>query len=101
MNELFDNSTNAVCRFTGAPYQRHSETSRAAAEAIAPKLNALQQKVLDYIRSQGAHGSTDNEAQAALGMSGSTERPRRIELTKAGLLVAAGKRDSCTVWMSV
>ena len=63
-----------------APYQRHSETSRAAAVEIEPKLNALQSAVLAYIASKGPDGATDDEIQCSLGMNPSTERPRRVEL---------------------
>jgi hypothetical protein len=38
--------------------------------------------VLDYIRTHG--GATDDEVQVGLDMNPSTERPRRIELVRAG-----------------
>lgn len=66
------------------PAIRSSATSRAAAKAIAPKAPSLRERVFDCIAAQGSHGATDLEVQAALGMDPSTQRPRRIELVKAG-----------------
>ena len=48
-------------------------------------------------------GATDDEIQAALGLTGNTERPRRWELFKADLIYAAGHRVNargrkCAVW---
>ena len=82
-----------------APYVPSSDTSREAAESIEPHLNALQRKVLEFIRERGAHGATDKEIQAGLGMKGSTQRPRRIELRDAGLIQPTGmRRDGSQVW---
>ena len=72
--------------FCDAPYQAHSETSRAAAEAIEPDTSTLRGQVLAYIRQRGRYGATDDEIQVALDMNPSTERPRRIELWNAGLI---------------
>lgn len=74
------------------PYQRHSDTSRAAAEAIKPKRVSLRQRVLDAIRTNGLYGMTDEEIQAATGISPNTARPRRVELVAAGLVVDLGER---------
>ncbi len=63
------------------PYQQHSETSFAAAEAIAPHLGALQEKVLTFIRNSREIGATDEEIQFATEMAGNTARPRRVERT--------------------
>ena len=72
------------------PAQRHSATSVGAAASLDDAaLNKLQRQVLDYLRTQPA-GVTDEEIAAALGMNPSTERPRRIELVKRGLVVEAG-----------
>lgn len=68
------------------PYQRHSETSRAAAEAIEPDISTLRGQVLAFIRACGAEGATDDEVQVALNMNPSTQRPRRIELWGMGLV---------------
>ncbi len=71
--------------FSTPPYQRHSEESRAAAEAIVDSLSKLQARVLAYIASC-PYGATDEEIQHALRMNPSTQRPRRLELFKLGLI---------------
>jgi hypothetical protein len=68
------------------PYQRHSDTSREAAELIEPDAATLRGQVLAHIRGCGDKGATDDEVQVALGMNPSTERPRRIELWRADLV---------------
>ena len=77
----------------GAPYQRHSQTSKQAAKEINPHLNGLQTKVLDLLAGQPA-GLTDEQMQIVLGMNPSTQRPRRIELMKLGLITEAGTRKT-------
>lgn len=89
-----------------APYVKHSETSKEAAEAIEPKVSALQGMVLKYIQSKGLLGATDQEVQTALGMTGNTQRPRRRELEIMRLIVdtkitrksASGR--NATVWIA-
>lgn len=71
-----------------APYQHHSETSKAAAVAIEPSRESLKGKVLAYLRTAGK--ATDEQMQEALQMNPSTQRPRRIELWKAGLVRDSG-----------
>jgi hypothetical protein len=75
-----------------APYQPHSRTSRAAAREIQASLNGLQLQVLKLIARAGP--VPDERIQEWLGMNPSTERPRRIELVRLGMVAAAG---SCTV----
>jgi hypothetical protein len=70
-----------------APYQRHSDTSREAAEAIEPSAESYRGQVLAEIRGRGLRGATDDEIQVALGMNPSTERPRRVELWRASLVM--------------
>lgn len=72
------------------PYQRHSTTSKVAASAILPNAKTLRAAVLNYLRAYG--GATDDEIQAALNMSGNTERPRRRELEQHGLVRDSGRR---------
>lgn len=82
------------------PYQRHSDTSKAAAERIEPKAGSLRAKVLAYLRVEGP--STDKEMQAGLKMQGSTQRPRRVELVASGHVVDSGeRRDRSAVWVAV
>jgi hypothetical protein len=70
-------------RRDGAP------TSKAAAYAVAPRTGTQRRRVLDAI----AHrASTDEEIQAALRMSGNTERPRRVELVEGGWIRDSGAR---------
>ena len=78
-----------------APAQRHSPTSVAAAASLdACTLNALQRRVLEYLKANGP--STDEEIANGLGMNPSTERPRRIELQRRGLVVEAGARKTAS-----
>lgn len=86
------------------PAQRHSRPSVEAAEAIRPSTNRLRQRVLEYIEACGPAGATDEECQEALGMNGSTQRPRRWELAKARLITQSGTRRTksgraATVWV--
>jgi hypothetical protein len=78
--------------FAEAPFVRGSDTSEAAARAIEPDMNALQQKVLAHLRGCSALGATDDEMQRALAMNPSTQRPRRIELVNKGLVVDSGMK---------
>jgi hypothetical protein len=64
------------------PCQRHSVTSREAADAIKPDA---------YLRGRGEDGATDEEMQDALGMGGSTQRPRRRELELAETVRNSGR----------
>jgi hypothetical protein len=70
-----------------APAQRHSQTSRAAAERIEPQAGTLRRRVLDWLRECGEKGATDEEMQIGLSMNPSTQRPRRIELESMGWIV--------------
>ena len=89
------------------PHQRHSKTSRAAAESIKPHLNALQARVLGCIQLEPAYGATDDEIQRMTGMNPSTQRPRRIELLEKGLIRDSGRTRktksgrAATVWVVV
>jgi hypothetical protein len=72
-------------------FQRHSITSRAAAESLTPNtVNACQRKVLDYLADH-PEGATDEEMQLGIPMAASTQRPRRIELVAKGMIVQAGE----------
>jgi len=90
-----------------APFQTHSMTSFDAAKAIEPKAGTLRAMVLDYIRRTGQSGATDISMQAWIPMDPSTQRPRRIELLKAGLIKDSGRTRKtasgrqATVWVAV
>jgi hypothetical protein len=91
-----------------APYQAHSETSREAAELIEPSSSTLRGRVYAFVSECGEEkGATDDEMQVALRMNPSTQRPRRVELWRAGLVRDSGvKRPTRTgrravVWVVV
>ncbi|NBT35691.1 MAG: hypothetical protein EBT03_09170 [Betaproteobacteria bacterium] len=86
-----------------APSVCGSVTSAQAADSLAPAtLNALQRRVLELLQATPG-GLTDEEMQTRLGMNPSTQRPRRIELARRGLIVTGGTRKTssrrmATVW---
>lgn len=79
-----------------APSVNGSITSAQAADRMDAKtLNDLQRQVLEYLRAR-PDGATDEEIQAGLQMNPSTERPRRIELARRGLVIEAGTRKTAS-----
>ena len=88
------------------PPSNNTDTSNMAAEAVAPKFNARAERMYNMILNKGADGSTDEEGQVALSMSGNSYRPVRGNLVKLGMVVDSGiKRDTVTgnpakVWVS-
>ena len=76
----------------------HSETSRAAAEGIAPRLTALQAEVLASIRSTGERGATTAELVAALGWKRNTVAPRVTELAHARAIFKGERRNGEQAW---
>lgn len=78
-----------------APAVQASRTSMAAADSLdGETLNAMQRSVVAFLKARGAHGATDEEMQAGIPMQPSTQRPRRIELVRRGLVVEAGTRKA-------
>ena len=80
-----------------APYQPHSETSKAAAESIKDHLPRQQHLVLCIFKAHPDTAFTDNElmdfvASNDLPISMNGVRARRIELLRRKLIVACGKR---------
>lgn len=73
-----------------APYQPHSDTSREAAEEIAPRLSRLRQQVYEALKFCGP--MTDEEICNLTGMRASTVRPRRVELVESAHVVDSGSR---------
>lgn len=73
--------------FPLAPHSNDT-TSREAAKSIVPHMDELCARVLDAIVLLG--GGTDEQIQARLGMSGDTERPRRVWLVGKGLVKDSG-----------
>jgi len=90
--------------FTGA-VRATRETSLAAAEAMAGKAATLRALVYRTLKDIGPGGLTDDELQVHLGMDGSTERPRRVELLQQGLIEASDAQRKtrsgrlATVWV--
>ena len=79
-----------------APAVRRSPTSVAAAESLEPEsLNAMQRRVLQLLAAC-PEGLTDEEMQLRLDMNPSTQRPRRIELVRRGLVVECGTRRAAS-----
>lgn len=81
-------------------------TSEAAAEAARPISSSVRERVLEWIRSRGPDGSTDEECQLGLSMNPSTQRPRRIELMRSGQIREQGTRPTksgraAAVWVAI
>lgn len=70
------------------PHQRHSQTSRASAAAVAPKFSERLRKLLARFEHEGM---TDWEGRLRTNMSGDTYRPIRIKLTQLGYLEDSGE----------
>jgi hypothetical protein len=89
-----------------APAVNGSATSAAAADSLGPAtLNALQRRVLELLQAT-PDGLTDEEMARRLGMNPSTQRPRRIELARRGLVVKCGTRRTASgrmadVWKAI
>lgn len=73
------------CPLFDAPHNG-TPTSKAAATAIRPSADTLRAQVLEYVRLCGENGATREEVEIGLEMSGSTVRPRVVELMNRGLL---------------
>lgn len=68
------------------------DTSVDAAEAIRPTAETLRNMVLSLIVCRGDYGATDDEIQAALSLTGNTQRPRRWELCRMNTIKDSGIR---------
>lgn len=87
--------------FTGATDSTRM-ASQMAAERAGTRAETDRGRIYSYLLGffRGS-GATDKEMQLHLHMDGSTQRPRRIELLRAGLIQDAGyKRNGCTVWIA-
>ena len=77
-----------------APFQGHSITSLEAAHAMKDLAPTMREKVFKVIE---MHQPINDEGICwALGMNPSTERPRRVELVKAGRIKAQGTMPTST-----
>jgi hypothetical protein len=61
---------------------RAPETRATSTAAAADARETQRAQVLEVVRQAGLRGATDDEIQTALGLDGSSERPRRWELWK-------------------
>jgi hypothetical protein len=68
------------------------DTSKRAALEVAPRTGTQRRRVLDAIASASSGGLTDEQLQTRLGMSGDSERPRRVELVEGGWIKDSGLR---------
>jgi hypothetical protein len=81
--------------------------SAAAADRAVSKVEQDRVAILAFVLDRGAHGATDREIQDALQMDPSSERPRRIELVRAGRVTdgyttrISPSGRACTVWVAV
>ncbi len=66
-------------------------TSKAAARSVIHELAAMEQKVLGYIRAQGAFGATSDEIEVGEHMSHQTVSARINGLRSKGFLVDSGR----------
>ena len=66
-------------------------TSHAAYASMKPNLGATQRRILGHLVAMAETGGTDSEIQLALGLSGDSQRPRRKELQRAGLVEDSGQ----------
>lgn len=71
------------------PLPSTKQTRREAEEAIQPSAANLREKVLDCIRAH-PQGITDEQIATLTSLNPNTARPRRLELEKAGRIVASG-----------
>ncbi len=85
-------------------YQGHSTTSERAAQQIAGSVDTMRRMILASLQ---AHGPmSDEQLQIGLSINPSTERPRRIELCKLGLVRDSGLTGktrsgrACTLWVA-
>jgi len=74
------------------PFQPHSATSREAAVKKLPRALSDRWIVFLQLGEVGDQGLADHEIQERLVMSGSTQRPRRVELYDKQLVRNTGLR---------
>lgn len=79
-------------RYPDHPGHRDSDTSKAAAEAMAAHLGPLQRRCLAAIREAGEKGLTAHETADVVGVDYMSIHPRISELRKKGLVVDSGQR---------
>lgn len=75
-----------------APFVADSETSRDAAESIAPFLTGLRARVYSAVARAGDHGLTCDECEVQLSMRHQTCSARFRELTDSGVITRTHKK---------
>lgn len=78
--------------YPDAPGFKWTDTSKAAAEAIAPKLGRLQRLALAAIRDRAERGLTADELADRLALDRYSIQPRTSELRRKALIVDSGLR---------
>jgi hypothetical protein len=77
------------------PHQRHSPTSIAAADAAKPTAETQRRRVLEWLTVASSSsvlcGATDEEMQEGMTLAPNTQRPRRVELVRMGLVKDSGR----------
>ncbi|WP_294390347.1 hypothetical protein [uncultured Sphingomonas sp.] len=92
-------------RYPAAPGAQDRDTSRAAADAIAPKAQILRHMALDVL--ERSNGLTADQVAARLGMSILSIRPRITELSRMGKVRDTGERrrnasgKNAIVWAAI
>ena len=74
------------------PAARATDTSREAAEYIAPQLGRIQSLVFAAIARSAGNGLSPHELALELGEERTTVQPRTSELRRLGKIVDSGKR---------
>lgn len=90
MRDLFDRGEPRYPAFPGSA--RGSDTSREAAEKIAPVASTLRGRVARLFKENFPGSFTADEAAKALNLSPFAIRPRVTELAAAGLIEKTGER---------
>jgi len=96
-----------LATYPTTPGFKTSGPSSDAAQAIAPVVPRLRDRVLSAITAAGAAGLSADEAAAAIGASVLSVRPRVAELHRTGLIRATGARRrnasglTATAWRTV
>lgn len=92
-----------VAPYGGKAPHNSTGTSKVASASIQAVLTSMQSKVLRFVASRGAEGSTCDEAEEALGMKHQTcsARIRELTLTERLLLIEVRKKpDGSPVYLT-
>ncbi|MCH8824813.1 MAG: hypothetical protein IH984_15045 [Planctomycetes bacterium] len=103
---MADQSLKAATLFDESPAVRSSSTSCEAARQMKSKAPHLKRRILKFLIEQREAGTTDEEIQLALSITGNSERPRRVSLVNLGLKHSSRHTRStqsgarATVWVA-